>query len=438
MTPLVFLLVSCAGCLAVVVRGRLSRFEQVGVALFIVVVACLAVGGLLSTTLRGDDVADGRALIPCVIGPLLALSWRTALTGRTSGPLVGVLATVLLLAGLGSHAAALVPWRGAPLAVTAALSLAVVAAVAAAIASLRRARDLPAALWRQRLVTEAAGVGVVGLAALLAAVGTMWSVRLDAAWPALVALGAALATSARASAWPLMGRDVVIGAGAALAAVIVAPPDPTALVAAAAALTGVVVGQGLLSLPSRRPARSEHRAGSAAAPTGLFGMAPIVDDDLLRRPLRPRVLARTSTRRIVDAAIDRAWRGVGQGRGRPPIDVVGGDDIDVDGDAGELAEAICAVLDSALRGRTDPAAGRIIVTLRAAPTTVSVEVDDVALALPPHPFLDDAGHGGAVALARARVLIERHGGQLHVRRGERSAVHLTLPRRVQRGPIGIA
>lgn len=439
MTPLVFLLITCAGCLAVVARGRQSRLEQVGVALFIVVVACLAVGGLLTTAVRTDAIADGRGLIPCVVGPLLALSWRTALTGRTSGPLIGVLSTVLLLAGLGGHAAVLLPIRLAPVVVGGGLAVAVVAAVAAGVASARRARTLPAALWRHRLITEAAGVIVVGLAALVAAIGTWWPTPADVVWPTLVALGAALATSARAGAWPLSPRDVVIVAGGALAAAMVAPPGSDRVITAVVVATGAVIAHGLLGgLSSRPPRLDERRPVAAAAPTGLFGVAPILDDERLRRPQRPRVLARTSIRRIVDAAVERAWRSAAQGRGRPPIDVVGGDDLDVDGDAGELAEALCTLLDHALRTRAPDASERIMVTLRAAPATVALELDGVAFKEGGAPFLDVDGAGSVVAVARARLLIERHGGQLHVRDGGRGSVHLTLPRRVQRGAVGQA
>jgi hypothetical protein len=373
-----------------------------------------------------------------VVGPLLALSWRTALTGRTSGPLVGVLSTVLLLAGLGGHAAVLLPLRLAPVVVGGGLAVAVVAAVAAGIASARRARTLPAALWRHRLITEAAGVVVVGLAALVAAIGTWWPTPADVVWPTLVALGAALATSARASAWPLSPRDVVIGAGGALAAAFIAPPGPDRVITAVVVATGAVIAHGLLGGPSSRPRRLDERhLVGAAAPTGLFGVAPILDDERLRRPQRPRVLARTSIRRIVDAAVERAWRSAARGRGRAPIDIVGGDDLDVDGDAAEFAEAICAVLDCALRARADTAEERITVTLRGAPATVSVEIDDVTFVPSPRPFAD-VDNDDSVALARARVLVERHGGQLHVRDGGRGAVHLTLPRRVQRGPVGLA
>ena len=89
--------------------------------------------------------------------------------------------------------------------------------------------------------------------------------------------------------------------------------------------------------------------------------------------------------------------------------------------------------------------------VRAATQTVSFEVDDVGLGGDGHgaragwrPFLDAApvqdgdrpGYG--VSLARARLLVERHGGQLHTRSGADGGVHITVPRRVSRGPVGLA
>lgn len=410
--------------------------------LLIVVVACVAVGGLLSSTLQSDPIADGRALVPCVVGPLLALSWRTELVGRFSGPLIGGVATTILLVGLGSHAAVLATRREAPIAVVVALGLATVAALAATTTSLLRARAAPGALWRNRVRTEAAGVGLVGVATLLAGIGSFWPWRAGDAWPAIVALGAALTTSARVNAWPLVGRDVALVVGGAFAAAVIAPGASGSIVAAAAVATGAVVGQGLFGQPAPRAVGRAMDGLRAAAepPAGVFGIIPLLDHEGLRRATRPRVLARTSARRLIDAAIDRAWRAAGA-RGRPPIDVAGGEDVEVDGDAGELAEALCSILDHALQGRPSDADGRIMITLRTAPATVGIEFDGVALPQRARPFMDgveDASGAGDLVLARARVLIERHGGQLHVRSGGRGAVHLTLPRRVQRGTVGLA
>jgi signal transduction histidine kinase len=60
------------------------------------------------------------------------------------------------------------------------------------------------------------------------------------------------------------------------------------------------------------------------------------------------------------------------------------------------------------------------------------------------PFIDAVASadgerpGYGVSLSRARLLVERHGGQLHVRSGDEGGVQITVPRRVNRGPIGIA
>ena len=87
---LLLLIVSCVLALGAVVRGRLPRFEAIGVALFIVVVACVGVGGALSLALRDDVIGDGRALVGCAVGPLMALVWRGALAGRAGSVLIGL------------------------------------------------------------------------------------------------------------------------------------------------------------------------------------------------------------------------------------------------------------------------------------------------------------------------------------------------------------
>jgi hypothetical protein len=436
MSPFAFLLVTCVGCLAVVLRGRAGRFEQLGVALFIVVVACVGGGGLLSSSIRSDAIADGRGLIPCVLGPLLALSWRSELAGRISGPLVGVVATMLLLLGLGSHTSVLAAWRLAPIAVVGALGLAALAALSAALASLVRARTAATTLWRYRLRTEAAGVGVVGLAAMLAGAGAWWPLPATDAWPAVIGMGAALATLARAGASPPSVRDAAAAVIAATAAAAVAQTGTSAIVAAAVVVTGAVIGVGILGVPALRSTTSGTRAISSAVPASVFGVAPILDDESMRRPTRPRVLTRSPARRIVDAAIERAWRSSPQTRGQPPIDVIGGENVDIDGDASELAEALCALLDHALRTRAPDATDRMTVSVRAAAATVALELDGVALPAQGVPFLD--ADNGALALFRARLLVERHGGQLHVHGAGRGSVHVTLPRRVQRGGVGLA
>jgi len=472
---LLLLLVACALGLVVVWRGALSRFEAIGLGLFIVVVACVGVGGALSLALRDDVVGDGRALIGCAVGPLLALVWRGALSGRVGGVLIGVASTVLLVLGLAGQSLAIVPVAAAPMVVASSLVMALVASLAAAVHAWRLGRGQPSRLLRARPRGEAAGAlafGLASLSALLTLSGDhSWG--LTRLWPALCALGVVLLVQARAARVPLLARDgaiVLVGAGLFL----VALPVPQALFAAVVAAVGLGLGGALEPLLVRMTAATS--AASTMAPTststsiststalalpepgavaGVGGLPPLLDDAIQRRPLRPRILSRTSARRLVEAAVDRAWRSqphVASSKRRAPVDVQGGDDADVDGDAAELAEALCAIVDNALRhqaSRTDTSDGRVNVVVRAAAQTVSFEVDDAGghadrPAGSWRPFLDvvaDANGerpGYGVSLSRARLLVERHGGQLHVRSGDEGGVQITVPRRVSRGPIGIA
>jgi hypothetical protein len=442
MSPLLMVLLACVGCIAIVVRGGLGRFEQLGVVLFVVVVACVGCGGLLSSSFAPSDLADGRALIACIMGPLLALAWRSELTSSRAGGVAAVVAACLLVTGLLSHAAALVSSPVAPIAVGGSLILAIATAVVATAGSWRVARSVPSTLWRARITLEALAVAFVGSAALLAGVGVVTSTSLDASWPAVCGLGAALATSARASAVPLMTRDLGLVTGAAAWAALISQNVATA----AAVATGVVVTHGLLGplvLPQRRaasstPSGSPGVAAPAAVPAGLFGLIPIGDEGATKAPTRLRVQVRTPARRLIDVAVDRAWRGVSPTRARPSVEVVGGDEVDVDGDPGELAESLSAVFSSALRAR-EPHDPRLCILVRSAPTTLSIEVEETGLVMSAAPVFevdDDGVPTTAVSLARAKGLIERSGGTFHVR--GRGALHLTLPRRPMRPPMGLA
>ncbi len=464
---LLLLLVACALGLVVVWRGSLSRFEAIGMGLFIVVVACVGVGGALSLALRDDVVGDGRALIGCAVGPLLALVWRGTLSSRVGGVLIGVASTVLLVLGLAGQSLAIVPVAAAPLVVTSSLVAALAASLVAAGQAFRLGRLQPSRLLRARPRGEAAGAlafGLASLSALLTLSGDhSWG--LTRLWPALCALGVVLLVQARAAKVPLLPRDgAIVLVGAVL--FLVALPVPQALFAAVVSAVGLVLGGALEPLLVPSLARTTTTTTTAPMTTalalpepgamaGVGGLPPLLDDAIQRRPSRPRILSRTSARRLVDAAVDRAWRSqphVASSKRRAPVDIQGGDDADVDGDAAELAEALCAIVDNALRhqaSRTDTSDGRVNVVVRAAAQTVSFEVDDAGghpdqQAGSWRPFIDAVSPadgerpGYGVSLSRARLLVERHGGQLHVRSGDEGGVQITVPRRVSRGPIGIA
>jgi hypothetical protein len=160
---------------------------------------------------------------------------------------------------------------------------------------------------------------------------------------------------------------------------------------------------------------------------------------------RPRVVTRTPARRILEAAVDRAQRARSPGDGRVNVEIVAVDaDADVDGDAGELAEALGALLDTAMRGQGNP--HRVVVAVRTSAQQVSFELSEggetTAGALQANPFGGDDGNDrldAATLTARARLSVERHGGSLLVRPGPRGPiVHVTVPRRVARTPVGAA
>jgi signal transduction histidine kinase len=124
--------------------------------------------------------------------------------------------------------------------------------------------------------------------------------------------------------------------------------------------------------------------------------------------------------------------------------------VDVEGDPSELAAALAAVLDNALALKERHPSLVVRVHVRGSPGHVTFEVsDDLGLHAPDEvgegpvsdrPFLVARGEGSlGVGLARARLLVERHGGELLSRRtDEGSCVQLTLPRRRSRGPRGLA
>jgi signal transduction histidine kinase len=200
----------------------------------------------------------------------------------------------------------------------------------------------------------------------------------------------------------------------------------------------------------------EKRVEGTFQPSVLGLMAPLLDDAIQRRPGRPRVIVRVPARRLLEAALDRARAVQGLPKSRREelrVEVISGDgDVDIDGDAAELAEALCAVLDNALRLKAQNPEVRVQVHLRGGPGHVTFEVSDGLPdgAAPAHapnpdtPFLgarvqDLERPGLGVGLARARILVERNGGKLLTRTTEDgSCVQLTIPRRMQKSMIGHA
>jgi hypothetical protein len=193
-------------------------------------------------------------------------------------------------------------------------------------------------------------------------------------------------------------------------------------------------------------------------PAALGAMSPLFDDAALSRPSRPRIVTRVVARRVLDAALDRAraaqpYVAGAQGRDLLRVEVTATDsDVDLDADPSELSEALCAVLDRALRLRADRPDARVQVQLRGGPSVVTFEIADLVDGPTPlPPFGDPTGSflpvsapdperpDGHVALSRARLLIEKNGGKLVTRESaDGSHVQVTVPRRMQKGAFGQA
>jgi hypothetical protein len=428
----------------VVLRAPVPRGEKLGLLLFQLVLACVAAGGVVSSLFGVEGAA--RSLLACAAAPLavvlvrvpaaeLSPRWASVFF-RTWG---GALAIALMGAGLVGEALFVTGLVGPWIAAVPNVVVVVVAGLLVRSALARRA-GAASALARARAVDDAVAAGFLGLASIAAAIST------DArAWAPLLGIAASLATAARVAVAPPDRRDVaVVCVGVALGALFV-PPGLLPLLGGSLAVA--VIGGRALLVPPRSTTSTQQPMAGLAVPAGLGGLAPVLDDALLRRPCRPRVMARTPARRLLDAALERAQRAQPQHRGRPPIDVnaVEGD-ADVDGDPSELAEALCVVLDNALRQQARHPWAKVSVIVRAATQTVSFEINDTAPGISEGetPFAaartDDVDRPGlGVSLARARLLVERHGGQLHARHGpEGSAVQLTLPRRLARSGVGVA
>ncbi len=421
------LLLSCVVSLLLLWRGRLSRFEAITVALFVVVGACVAIASLLSQAMPvRDEMGDGRALIICVVGPLLSLVLREQLLHQRTRRAMAVTSTLMLVIGVMAHASTIVvPHETRP--VTGALILGALAALAAFSTGWRRLSSQPSPELRRRVVTEMYASSSFIVACVIAQVDTPL-------WALCVAVGITMTAAARAAPRAL-GTAPVVAFVIALPLSLVSLSPTDALIAATVAVIAVIAAS-VLAVPSRAVARAELSPPllplSFAHSVG--GVVPLVDDAHLRRPTSPRIMSRTAARRLLDAAIERAWRAQPEASGPPPVEIMDvAIDADIDGDAHELATALCAVLNSAFSTSSSTMTQPLLkVTVRAAAHTVSFEVtpgsDDHAW----RPFFD----GDGVSMERARLIVERHGGQLHARRG--SDVQITLPRRVVRGPVGIA
>ncbi|HEY1100926.1 MAG TPA: ATP-binding protein [Myxococcota bacterium] len=456
---LIVLLASCAVALALVVRGGLPRVLAVRLATFVLLVSCVAIDGLLVTALGGGASGDGRSLLPLLTMLLVVLWWRDHFpvppTSSTLAPTVPGLVALIgaLVLGLVGQALAVVH-HVAAIAVSGLACLIAIFGGAALVAVQRRLPRPVARSQQLRRHTDTVAAVVLTGGSILAFVDLIAD-TFDltspgpSTWPGAVGVSVVAVVAARATAVP--GAPRVLAGLAALTMLLSLPIVPVAAVPLVGAVV-VVAMLAMTALAAPAVATRPLPVGDAATTTppavalvqaGVPSFWPLLDDAHQRRPHRPRVMSRTAARRLVDAAIERAWRSWPDARGRPPITVSGGDDIDVDGDPGELAEVLCAVIDNALRGHAAPERRRLELTIRATAHTVSFEIDGGG-ALPAgewRPFLvvdpanDDDRPGWGVALFRARTIVERHGGQLSI---GNATVQVSLPRRLPRPATGVA
>ena len=281
---LLFLLIVALVNVVVVGRSALARTEKLGLVLFQMVIGCVSTGAALAATI--GVVGAGRCLLACAAGPLTVLLVRvpTDLPSRlatgggwASAALLGLglIGESLLLMGVVGPAVALVP------------ALAVVGvAVVLALSAWRRRQAA-----HSRLARAKAGADCVA-ALCLATAGFSAGVSTDGnLWAPLLAVAASLATSARVVAAPPDQRDlVVVVLGVLLSAVVV---EPAALPLLAAAFAVAVLSRSALYATTRSRSSNPEPLPNLALPAGLGGFPPLLDDALLRRPGRPRVMART-------------------------------------------------------------------------------------------------------------------------------------------------
>lgn len=320
----------------------------------------------------------------------------------------------------------------------------------------------------ERRADQAAALATA-LAALTIGVALVSSGLASARWAPWLALAAALTTATRVP--PFVPPTVREGISALFIglALLFASAAPSLTGSLQRGVEGGVVALAVLAAsrpllvargrpPRRRDAASERPKAppSLLAEAAIGHMSPMLDDALLQRPSRPRVNARVTARRLLDSSLESARAAGPPGRRSLGVDVYEDDaDLDVEGDPGELAEALVAVLDNALRLKQEHPALALRVHVRGSPTHVTFEVeDDLARHMEgaevprPHftPFAQTRGEGArsdglsvGVGLARAKLLVERHGGVLLARRtADGSCVQLTVPRRRVRRPYGLA
>lgn len=458
---LVFALLTLLSAVPVVLRRfrppLLAVVHAQGLALVAALVACAATGegdarplllpylvGIALAALGGAGPAGGRP-VPRVLahGGLVLGLLGAAATGATLFSLPLPLWARLPLVGLAGAFGGLSAWR-----------------------TLSRAKVAGSAPEKRADQTAAFATALATLAVMSAFVPDAPS---SARWAPWLALAVSLTTATRVPPFvPPSAREGVsalfVGLTLLFASDAAAPLEAVwrGLDGALVALAVLAASRPLLLARPRGPTRRDAPGEREKAPPLLLAeaalghMSPMLDDALLFRPSRPRVYARVTARRLLEASLESARAAGPPGRRSLGIDLREDDaDVDVEGDPAELAEALAAVLDNALRLKQEHPNLAVRVHVRGSPTHVTFEVeDDLAChvdegeAPSPSfvPFASTRGEGGpkdglsvGVGLARAKLLVERQGGVLLARRtSDGSCVQLTVPRRRVRHPYGLA
>lgn len=439
------------------------RLERVGLLLHHGVALGTAIAAALGALLGGGD---GRPLLLCAAGPLLVLCLQDVVSARAA------LWSVPLVAG-GLVVQALIMLRVVPVLWAAPVcAVGGLAAAAGALACLVRRRQLAVPRARALVASQGIALSILAVGAFSAVVpGPLGA----GTWAIAVGAAGAIGTAGRLNPHAPPGVRELFAAFLVFALALVAGAAAGAnvaasfVVAAAAALSSLAafaLVRATFDVARRAIPRLELDAGGdvtgAQLPSAqaLAAMSPLLDDALLRRPGRPRVIARVPARRLLDAALEKARSAQPSSKGRREdllrVEVVAAEtDIDIDADAADLAEALCAVLDNALRVRALHPDVKVQVHLRGSAAAVTFEISDTmpdgadAAAMsagipdPDAPFMNprvDVDRPGlGVSLARARLLVERNGGKLLTRSSaEGSFVQVTMPRRMQKGAVGQA
>jgi hypothetical protein len=453
-----FLLLSAAVGAICAALSRADRLERTGLALFHVVIACVALASALADGLGARGLDDGRALVAAAAGPFVALLLRVDVRDRRRERLASACSASLLLLGIGTQAALLLDVPAAGPLVVVADGAVVAAAGWLLVESLKRHREANAPLARTMAAADGLAASLLLAAALFALVVSP-GLKVDGAsvpapWALALAAAAAWATAPRCGRAPPDRRDVI---AAVLVGGLAAAVVPFAFLpgVVGASWTAVAFGRALWpAAPPRTRGLPTPLSPSPVAAETLGSMSPVLADPVLRTIARPRVIARSSARRIVEAAIDRAQRGRPPGEERVAVELLTAEqDADLEADPVDVADALGAIIDSALAERASRPGTRrrVVVVLRASAQSVAFDVadgvDGAAAALGAPPLSTDTGATGvgagdvdaAVALGRARLLAERHGGSVDVRPGPRGAsIQMTIPRRPSRLGVGSA